>query len=123
MTTVGMPDQLERLQQWRRRPMRARRIDEGISAISRRVRQLQRRIGGFVEAWEQALPESLHERTCVERIRGGVVDVIVSSSAISFELDRRLRDGLLEELRTNCRGSLVRVRLRVGPLAGGLNTD
>ena len=123
MTAVSTPKQLEQLQKWRCRPLRAKAIGEGIASIDRRARQLQRRIGEFVEAWKQTLPEELHERTCIQGIRGGVVDVLVASSAICFELDRRLREGLLDELRASCRGTLVRVRLRIGPLNGSLLQD
>ena len=120
MTAVSTPNQLEQLQRWRYRPQRAKAIGDGVALIDRRARQLHRRIGEFMGAWKQSLPQELHERTCVEGIRGGVVDVLVSSSAISFELDRRLREGLLDELRASCRGTVVRVRLRVGALNGSL---
>ncbi|MDG2424692.1 MAG: DciA family protein [Phycisphaerales bacterium] len=117
---MSTPNQLEQLQRWRHRPQRAKAIGDGVAIIDRRARQLHRRIGEFMGAWKQSLPQELHERTCVEGIRGGVVDVLVSSSAISFELDRRLREGLLDELRASCRGTVVRVRLRVGALNGSL---
>ncbi|MAT82255.1 MAG: hypothetical protein CMJ29_11520 [Phycisphaerae bacterium] len=120
MKTMATPSQLELLQQWRRRPQRAKGIGDGVALIDRRARQLHRRIGEFLSAWKQSLPEQLHERTCVQGIRGGVVDVLVASSAVSFELDRRLREGLLDELRASCRGTIVRVRLKVGTLNGSL---
>ena len=120
MTTMTTPNQIEQLQKWRGRPLRAKAIGDGVALIDRRARQLHRRIGEFLSAWKQSLPEALHERTCVEGIRGGVVDVMVASSAISFELDRRLREGLLDELRASCRGTVVRVRLKVGTLNGSL---
>ena len=123
MSAVSTPNQLEKLQQWRCRPLRARAIGDSIASIDRRARQLQRRIGEFAGAWKQSLPEALHERTCVKGIHGGVADVLVASSAICFELDRRLREGLLDELRASCRGTLVRVRLKVGPLNGSLLQD
>ena len=123
MTAMDTANRIERLQAWRHRPIRAKAIGAGIAAVDRRARQLQRRIGGFVEAWEQAIPESLHERTCVRGIRGGIAEVVVESSAVSYELDRRLREGLLETLRSNCGSTLVRVRLRVGMLKGGLSDD
>ena len=120
---MGARGQIERLQQWRRRPVRSKLIGDGINALDRRVRQLHRRLGGFVEAWEQHLPEKLHRQTRVERIRGSVVEVIVTSSALCWELDRRLQEGLLDELRGTCRGTLTRVRLRVGRLEGTLVRD
>ena len=123
MTAVDTTNQIERLQEWRRRPIRAQAIGAGIASIDRRARQLQRRIGGFVEAWEQAVPAALHERTCIRGIRGGIAEVVVESSAVSYELDRRLREGLLDTLRSNCGSTLVRVRLRIGLLKGGLSDD
>ena len=120
MTIADCGHQLEQLQAWRRRPQRAHAIVDGIDSFDRRARQLQRRLGRFVEAWEASLPPRLHQRTCVQGVRGGVANVTVDSSAISFEIDRRLREGLLQDLRGTCGATLVRVRLRVGPLTGSL---
>ena len=120
MPVLDASTQLEQLQSWRRRPSRAQRIGDDIDAFDRRARQLQRKLGRFVEAWETLVPSRLHERTCVQGIRGGVAEITVASSAISFELDRRLRENLLQELRQTCGSTLVRVRLRVGPLTGAL---
>ena len=120
MTSVANPGQLERLQQWRNRPLRAKSIGDGVASIDRKVRQLHRRVGEFVDAWHTLLPVELHDNTCVTGIRGGVVDVVVESSAVSFEIDRRLREGLLDELRAACRGTVVRIKLRIGPLNGVL---
>ena len=91
-----------------------------MAAIDRKARQLHRRIGEFADAWQSLLPSELHERTCITGIRGGVVDVTVESSAVSFEIDRQLREGLLDELRTACRGTVVNVRLRIGSWVGVL---
>lgn len=120
MTSVANPGQLERLQQWRNRPLRARSIGDGVASIDRKARQLHRRVGEFVDAWHTLLPDELNEHTCVTGIRGGVVDVVVESSAISFEIDRRIREGLLDELRAACRGTIVRIKLRIGSLDGVL---
>jgi len=123
MTTVANPGQLERLQQWRNRPLRAKSISDGIASVDRKARQLHRRVGEFVDAWHTLLPAELHDRTCVTGIRGGVVDVVVESSAVSFEIDRRLREGLLDEIRGTCRGTVIRVKLRIGSLCGVLADD
>ena len=120
MSTMTNPGQLERLQQWRNRPPRAKSIGDGIASMDRKARLLHRRVGEFVNAWHTLLPTELHERTCVTGIRGGVVDVVVESSAVSFEIDRRLREGLLDEIRAVCRGTVVRVKLRIGALCGVL---
>jgi hypothetical protein len=123
MTTVATFRQLEQLQQWRCRPIRARGISAGIEAIDRRARLLQRRIGRFVEIWERVLPDALHQRTRVVAVRGGVAEVMVASSAIRFELDRRLRAGLLDTLRSQCGATLSSVRLRIGSLQGAIVID
>ncbi len=53
-------------------------------------------------------------RTSLVGLRGGILEVRVDSSSVRFELDRLLRGGALEELRRRHRGSLLRIKIRIG---------
>ncbi len=47
-------------------------------------------------------------------IRGGVVQVTVDTSATAYELDRRLREGLEQQMRRAYGKTFVRVKVKVG---------
>ena len=49
-------------------------------------------------------------------MRSGVAYVTVDSSSTGYELDRRLREGLEQQLRQAFGKTLVRVRISVGKL-------
>jgi hypothetical protein len=70
----------------------------------------------LIELWEGLIPPELAARTALTSLRRGVLHVVVDSSSAGFELDRRLRGGLAHELRRQFRGTLVRVKTRVGRL-------
>lgn len=113
---IGMSrplNEIERLRELRQRPQR----DLSIASIIRRTadaaQKSQKRLGSIIELWEALVPRELAARTRLEHIRGGLLHVSVDSSATAYELDRLLREGLERELRSQYRGTLMRVRVRV----------
>jgi hypothetical protein len=82
-----------------------------LTGIRREAARHRKRTGSLVDAWEQVVPAALAAGTRVHSITGGVAKIGVASPALSFELDRALRSGLLAELRTLYGGTLRRVRL------------
>ncbi len=60
------------------------------------------------------LPDALASHTRVTAVRGGVVHVTVDTSATAYELDRRLREGLEQQMRRAYGKTFVRVRVKVG---------
>ncbi len=105
---------LEQLRRWRSRPDRAVAIEPLIAARLKEAKRLQKTLGSFVELWETVLPDELAERTQVTGLRSGVVQVTVDSSATAYELDRRLREGLEQQMRRAFGKTLVRVKITVG---------
>ena len=67
-----------------------------------------------MDIWEAMLPEDLASRCRIDTVRRGVAHVLVDSPATAFEIDRRLRGGLLDALRAAFTGTLVRVKMKVG---------
>lgn len=107
----------------RRRALAARRqrdlsIAGAIDGIRRKSKQANRRLGELVSLWEELLPSDFVAQTRMTSLRGGVLRVTVASSAIGYELDRRLREGLLADLRSRFGGTLARVTVRVGNVRG-----
>jgi len=113
-----MGDQLqkvERLRGLRNRPQRDLSIDAIIRSTAETAEKTQKRLGSVIDLWEQVVPAGLVSRTRIDHLRGGTLHVSVDSSSTAYELDRLLREGLERDLRSQYRGTLMRVRVRVAP--------
>jgi hypothetical protein len=112
-----MPDaaeQIARLREQRVRPEPDRTIGGLVSAVAREARRAQGRLGSFVDLWEGLVPAELASHTKVVAMRGGIAHVTVDASSAAYEIDRRLREGLEEQLRRAYGKTLVRVKVTVG---------
>lgn len=114
MSCTPVTERLQQLQAWRGPPGGAKTMGDAITSLQRSAKQAHRQLGSFIEAWEALVPPELSCQTWVEAKRGGVVHVRTRSASVAWELDRRLREGLLSELRSRCSGAISRVQVRVG---------
>ena len=105
---------IERLKTWRVPGERFTRLSDAVGSMQQKAARIQRQLGSFNAAWDQLVTDAIVKCTRVEAKRGGTVHVIARSASIAFELDRTLRNGLLNELRKACNGSITNVRVRVG---------
>ncbi len=108
---------LESLRSWRRAPDPDLAIEDLVTRTAGEARRAQTKLGSFVELWEGVLPEELAVRSRVTSLRGGVAHVTVDSSSTAYEIDRRLREGMEQQIRRAFGKTLVRVRLTVGRVA------
>ena len=113
---------IERLKAWRVPGDRITRLSDAVDAMKHQASRIQHQLGSFVDAWDALVPDALVQSTLVEAKRGGTVHVIARSASVAFELDRHLRNGLLDELRKSCRGSITTVKVRVGSIDGAGTT-
>lgn len=98
--------------------LRARRgrdvsIDKLIESMKTQADRQHRKMGDLIELWTELLPAELVEATALIGLRGGVLSVAADSASVSYELDRRLREGLLAALRSRYRGTLTRVKVQL----------
>lgn len=105
--------EIERLRELRQKPQRNLSIEGIIRSTAENARKTQKRLGSIINLWEQLVPAELAARTRIQHIRGGTLHVNVDSSSTAYDLDRLLRDGLEGELRSQYRGTLARVRVRI----------
>jgi hypothetical protein len=89
-------------------------IARDVTAVARHAARTQRRLGTIIELWEAVIPSELAAHTAVTGLRGGVLFVRADSAAVAYELDRRLRDGLEQALRSRFPSTLVRIRVNTG---------
>ena len=65
------------------------------------------------QAWRQAVPPKFHAGTRLLRVRSGVLEVGVSSSALLFELDGFRRPHILAALREQAIGHVRDVKFKL----------
>lgn len=97
--------------QSRQRDLSIRSLIENTADSAKRS---HRKLGALIDLWEQLVPHELAEHTTLTALRGGTLHVTVDSSAAAYELDRALRGGLEQQIRGQYRGTLLRVRVKVG---------
>lgn len=114
-STEGQNHHLEQLKQWRNRPERDLSMTFVNDLFKRQIERPHKQVRAVVVLWEQLLPPKLLEHCRLESLRGGVLRVAVDSSERLYELDRRLRGGLEQELIRALPATAVRrIQLRVG---------
>lgn len=115
--------QIKQLQAWRGRKPRDLSIAALMEAAVEDAAKTHKKLGELIELWRELLPEEVASQTVLTGFRSGVLQVKVDSSATMFEVDRLLRGGVEAELRRRFRGSLSRVRTRIGPLDQPMNRN
>ena len=111
---------IEKLRRHRCRPERNLEIGGMVDQFRREAGRARRGAGTFLDAWEAVVPPEIAAATRVRGIRGGVGRVGVLDAATSYDLDQRLRNGLLAELRLAFQSPLRRVKLEID---GSLTRD
>jgi hypothetical protein len=106
-------DRLRAARAWRTKDLA---ITDIVAAAQRQATEVYRRLGELIELWEAHVPEEIAAHTRLTAVRGGVLHVAVDSSAIAYELDRFLREGLLLTLRQQHRRTLTRVKVTLAPM-------
>lgn len=107
--------QIEQLRKYRCKPQRDLTVTHLIKSVAGAAQKTQRKLGALIDLWEQHVPPQLASHTAITGLRGGTLHVAVDGSATSFELDRLLREGLEQTLRSEYRGTLARVRIKIAP--------
>lgn len=106
--------EIEHLRSHRARLGRDLAIGASIRATADVARKTNGRLGDLIDLWNELVPAHLARHTSIAGLRRGVLHISVDTSAAAFELDRLLRGGLTHDLRKRFRGSLIRIKTRVG---------
>lgn len=102
------------LREHRGRRERDPSIGKLVAGTAQHAERTQRKLGQLIGLWDELVPAELASHTSLSGLRHGVLHVIVDSSSAAYELDRLLRGGLTHQLQSRFRGSLVRVKTRIG---------
>ena len=106
---------LDALRRYRVRPARDESLGFMVDQFQREVARPFKQLGAIAVVWGELVPSELAEAARLESLQRGTLTVSVSTSAVLYELDRRLRDGLERELIIRHKGAAFRrVKLRLG---------
>lgn len=105
---------LDALRGFRTRPERDASMQSIFDATAKSLERTRKRLSGVGGAWEAVCPPELADKVRVDGLSRGVLTLRVRDSAASFELDRRLREGLEAALIAKSRAPVRRVKVVVG---------
>jgi len=105
---------VDKIRSLRVRPPRDFSLSFMADQFKRDVAKPFKQLGSLVELWNELLPADVAAGTRLEALQRGVLTVAVDSSARLYDLDRRLRGGLEQQLLTRHKGAAFRkVKLKV----------
>ncbi len=111
---MNVPEQIAQRRERRIRKPPPLSIAREVTAVARHASRTLRRLATIIELWDAVIPSELAARTSITGLRGGVLFVRADSASVAYELDRRLRDGLEQALRSKFPSTLVRIRVSTG---------
>lgn len=102
--------QLQQLRELRQRKERDVALSPAIASISEQIRTSDRKLSQLIELWRELVPEHLQHHATPTRLHSGVLHVEVDCTATAYEVDRLMRGGTEQILRSRFNGTLVRVK-------------
>lgn len=105
--------ELEQLRNHRVPVERDLSIGSLVAEQSKYAQQTRAQLGQFIDIWYQLVPTDVRYRSAIRAFKRGVLTVEVESASMRYELDRRLREGLIDEIRRHFRGTLRQVKVRL----------
>jgi len=110
---------LDAMRRYRVRPDRDDSLGFMADQFQREVARPFKQLGAISVVWGELVPSELAQDARLDSLQRGTLTVSVSTSAVLYELDRRLRDGLERDLVVRHKGAAFRrVKLRLDGRAG-----
>lgn len=104
---------MEQLRKWRSRRKKDVSIDSMMRVVCRSLRKTNKQLVQIQEAWQEFVPQRLHQVAVPIALRSGVLEVSVDSSPTAFQINRLIRSGLLRQLQQRSGGTLRKIHVRV----------
>lgn len=105
--------QLKQLRQWRTRREKDISVGVTIHELQRSLKKSNKHLTQLIEAWDELVPQQIHQSANPTSFQGGVLEVFADGSPTAYQLNRLIRAGLLRELQERCSGTLKQIRVRV----------
>jgi len=84
-----------------------------MSVVCRSLRKTNKQLVQIQDAWQEFVPQRLHQVAVPIALRSGVLEVSVDSSPTAFQINRLIRSGLLRKLQQRSGGTLRKIHVRV----------
>ncbi len=105
--------QVEQLREWRKRKVRDTSIESSILEFRKTLKKTNKQLSQIMETWDNLVPQNLANNATPISLRAGVLEVSVTDSSTSYQLNQLVRAGLLIKLQQQCSGTLKQIRIRV----------
>ena len=105
--------QVEQLREWRKRKTRDTSIESSILEFRRTLKKSNKQLTQLLEAWDKLVPKPIAKNAIPTSLRSGVLEVSVTDSSTSYQLNQLIRSGLLSKLQQQCSGTLKQIRIRI----------
>tara|TARA_B100001750_G_C15403217_1_gene543721 strand:- start:265 stop:660 length:396 start_codon:yes stop_codon:yes gene_type:complete len=112
MGPVSSPDrQLKNLRKWRGRKDRDISIASSIIELERNLKKSNRQLSQIADIWKSEVPCHIYENTHPISLQKGVLEIAVNGSSIAYQLQRLIRNGLLDSLQTKVTKPLRKIKV------------
>lgn len=108
-----MADAIKQLEGLReRRQFRGRDLSLGIAIeqIREKISKSDRKLTQLIDLWRELVPEHLQLHAMPTGFRSGTLSVEVNCAATRYEVDRLMRGGMEQTIRSRFNGTFVRVK-------------
>lgn len=113
---TGAERHIENLRLWRNWKPRDVTLRGAVELVDKKYARPHKQLGQIVGQWEQLIPPTLRRQTALASLTKGVLTVHVSDSAAMYELDRLMRSGVEQQIKSACKTTLRKIRLQVVPM-------
>ena len=82
--------------------------------MNKKIAKLAQQLGHISQIWDTLVPEEIKVHTALESLQRGILTVMVDSASHRFQLQMLLKSGLLNQIRSEFKGALNKIRLVPG---------
>ena len=104
-------DKLEKLRTWRGREDRDLTLKRDLIALQRTLKKTNKQLSQIYELWESVVPEKIQSSAHPISLQRGVLEIAANGSPTSYQLQRLIREGLLQALQSQCTTHLKKIKI------------
>ena len=105
--------QVEQLREWRKRKVRDTSIESSLIEFRKSLKKSNKQLAQIMQAWDNEVPQQLSQNAIPISLRAGILEISVTDSSTSYQLNQLIRAGLLCKLQKQCVGTLKQIRVRI----------
>lgn len=103
--------QLENLRNWRANKERDISITTSIIQLQRNLKKSNRQLSQIADVWKLEVPHHIYENTHPISLKRGVLEIAANGSSTAYQLQRLIRNGLLDSLQKRVTRPLKKIKV------------